>query len=192
MRRVNDVTTKQAYPLPRINMCLESLVGSTYFSTLDLRAGYWHVELHPEDAQITAFVTRSGHYEFTILSMGLANAPSQFQRLMDLILTGQLWEVCLVFLDDNIIFSRTFDQQRFEDVLARISAANLLLKASKCQLFREEVNFLGHIISANRIANDPSKIDTVRQCPRPKNLTELRSFIGSCSFYRKFVAGFAT
>jgi len=125
--------------------------------------------------------------------MGLAKAPSQFQQLMGLMLTGLLWEVCLVYLGNISIFSRTFDQhrERLEAVLARISAANLLLKASKCQLFREEVKFLGHVISANGISADPSKIDTMKKWPRPKNLTELRIFIGLSSYYRKFVAGFA-
>jgi hypothetical protein len=194
MRKVNDLTVKQAYPLPRIDTCLESLGGSILFSTLDLRSSYWQAEIHPDDAQKTAFVTRSGQYEFTVLSMGLVNAPSQFQRLMDLVLAGLLWEVCLVYLDDVIIYSRTFDLhlERLEAVFARMKAANLLLKPSKCQLFREEVTFLGHVVSAKGIAADPSKIETVRQWPRPQNLTELRSFIGLCSYYRKYVPGFAT
>ena len=194
MRKVNDLTVKQAYPLPRIDTCLESLGGANFFSTLDLRAGYFQVELHQDDAEKTAFVTRSGHYEFTVLSMGLANAPSQFQRLMDLVLAGLLWECCLAYLDDIIIFSKTFEQhlERLQAVFNRMTHANLLLKASKCQLFRESVQFLGHVISSHGIAADPLKISTVRNWPRPTNLNELRSFIGLCSYYRRYVEGFAT
>jgi transposase InsO family protein len=194
MRKVNDVTVKQAYPLPHIDTCLESLGGANFFSTLDLRSGYFQVELHPDDAEKTAFVTRSGHYEFTVLSMGLANAPSQFQRLMDLVLSGLVWESCLVYLDDVIIFSKTFEQHldRLDAVFSRLASANLLLKASKCQLFCESVKFLGHIVSRQGIAADPAKLATVRNWPQPTCLTELMSFIGLCSYYRKFVEGFAT
>jgi len=104
-RKLNNITVKDSYPLPRIDSCLESLGGSYYFSTLDLRIGYWQTELQPEDADKTAFVTRSGQYRFKVLSMGLANAPGQFQRLMDLILAGLTFECCLVYLDDIICYS---------------------------------------------------------------------------------------
>jgi hypothetical protein len=104
-RAVNEITVKDSYPLPRIDSCLESLGQACYFSTLDLRTGYWQTEIHKDDVSKTSFVTRSGQYAFTVLPMGLANAPSQFQRLMDLVLAGLLWDSCLVYLDDIIVMS---------------------------------------------------------------------------------------
>ncbi len=192
-RKLNDRTVKDSYPLPRLDGCLESLGGNRIFSTLDLRAGYWQTELDPSDAEKTAFITRSGQYKFTVLSMGLMNAPSQFQRLMDLVLAGLLWDVCLAYLDDVIVFSRDFDQhlERLAAVLDRLVKANLKLKPSKCQLFQQEVRFLGHVISANGIATDPDKVKVVEEWPRPRNLHEVRSFLGLASYYRRFVAQFA-
>jgi len=110
-----------------------------------------------QDAEKTAFLPRSGQYQFTVLSM--AYAPSQFQRLMDLVLTGLLWNCCLVYLDDIIIFSKTFDQHldRLTAVFERLSKADLKIKASKCEILREEVRFLGHVISSSGIAADPEK-----------------------------------
>jgi RNase H-like domain found in reverse transcriptase/Reverse transcriptase (RNA-dependent DNA polymerase) len=192
-RKLNDLTKKEAYPLPRIDACLESLGGSCYFSTLDLRSGYWQTELDPRDADKTAFITRSGQYRFTVLSMGLANAPSQFQRLMDLVLAGLLWNCCLVYLDDIIVFSKTFDQhlERLAAVFDRLSKPSLKMKASKCELFREKVHFLGHVVSSSGMSADPEKIKVVASWPRPRDLHELRSFIGLASYYRRFILGFA-
>jgi len=125
--------------------------------------------------------------------MGLANAPSQFQRLMDLVLTGLLWNCCLVYLDDIIILSKTFDQHldRLAAVFGRLSKADLKIKASKCKIPREEVRFLGHVISSSVIAADPEKLKTVASWPRPRDLHELRSFVGLASYYRQFISGFA-
>jgi predicted aspartyl protease len=192
-RKLNDVTRKEAYPLPRIDSCLESLGGPRYFSTLDLRAGYWQTELAQEDANKTAFVTRSGQYRLTVLSMGLANAPSHIQRLMDIVLASLLWKCCLVFLDDIIVYSTTFDQhlERLAAVFDCLAKADLKMKASKCQLFRESVRFLGHVVSAQGIAADPEKVKTVASWPLPRNLQEVRSFVGLASYYRRFIAGFA-
>jgi hypothetical protein len=192
-RKLNERTVKESYPLPRLDSCLESLGGNKIFSTLDLRAGYWQTELDPNDAEKTAFITRSGQYKFTVLSMGLVNAPSQFQRLMDLVLAGLLWDVCLTYLDDVIVFSKNFDEhlERLAAVLSCLAKANLKLKASKCQLFQQEVRFLGHVISAQGIATDPDKIKVVENWPRPRNLQEVRSFLGLASYYRRYVARFA-
>jgi len=159
------------------------------FSTLDFRSGY----RLPEDADKSAFVYRSGQYKFTVLSMGLANAPGQFQRLMDLILAGLTFEACLVYLDDSICFSRTFEEHlaRFGAIFNRLAQANLKVKASKCELFCAKVHFLGLIVSSDGIATDPEKIKAIVNCPRPKNLHEMRSFLGISGYYRRFVAEYA-
>ena len=115
-----------------------SLGGATLFSTLDLRQGYWQVELDPRTADKTTFVTRRGSWKFRVLAFGLSNAPAVFQRLMDRVLVGLTWEVCLAFLDDIIVFSRTFEQhlERLGLVFDRLRTANLKLKPSKCKLFQ--------------------------------------------------------
>jgi transposase InsO family protein/predicted aspartyl protease len=192
-RSVNNITVKDSYALPRIDACLDSLGGSEYFSTLDLRAGYWQTELASEDADKTAFCTRSGQYKFVVLSMGLCNAPSQFQRLMDLVLAGLTYESCLVFLDDIICFSRSFEEhlKRLGTIFERLAQANLKLRASKCQLFKTKVRFLGYIVSSAGIATDPEKIRVVANWPTPRNLHEVRSFLGLSGYYRKHVYGYA-
>jgi hypothetical protein len=188
-RKLNEVTVKDSYSLPRIDSCLESLGSSCFFSALDLQSGYWQTELDSRDADKSTFVTRSGQYRFTVLSMGPANAPSQFQRLMDLLLVRLLWQACLVYFDDIIVFSSPFESHldRLAAVFQRLARANLKIKTSKCQLFRSQVKFLGHLISRNGIAADPEKIRVVAEWPRPTNLTQLRSFVGLSSHYRRFV-----
>ena len=192
-RQLNELTYKDTYPLPRIDMCLNALGGSKLFSTMDLRAGYWQTLIDERDRDKTCFVTRKGTYRFKVLSFGLANAPALFQRLMDLVLVGLTWEVCLVYLDDVIIMSETFDEHlcRLKTVFDRIHAANLKLKASKCKLFQREVVFLGHLVTADGVAPDPAKIRAVQNWPRPRNLTETRAFVGLASYYRNHIAKFA-
>lgn len=192
-RRLNDVTAKDAYPLPRIDDALDSLANATLFSTLDLASGYWQVEVDPQDRPKTAFATRQGLFEFNVLSFGLCNAPSTFQRLMDLVLADLQWTTCLVYLDDIIVFGRTFPEHlsRLDEVLTKLGAANLKVKPSKCDLFSSQVKYLGHIISAEGIRADPAKVESVREWPVPKNQTEVKSFVGLASYYRRFVKGFA-
>ena len=192
-RQLNELRYKDTYPLPKIDMCLNALGGSKLFSTLDLRAGYWQTLIDERDRDKTCFVTRRGTFRFKVLSFGLANAPALFQRLMDLVLVGLTWEICLVYLDDVIIMSETFDEhlERLKVVFERLRTANLKLKASKCKLFQREVVFLGHLVTGNGIAPDPAKIRAVTEWPRPKNLTETRAFVGLASYYRSFVAKFA-
>lgn len=192
-RKLNDVTAKDAYPLPRIDDALDGLANATLFSTLDLASGYWQVEVDPKDRPKTAFSTRQGLFEFNVLSFGLCNAPSTFQRLMDLVLADLQWATCLVYLDDIIVFGRTFAEHlsRLDEVLSKLGAANLKVKPSKCDLFATQVKYLGHIISAEGIRADPAKVECVREWPVPKNQTEVKSFIGLASYYRRFVKGFA-
>lgn len=192
-RKLNDVTEKDAYPLPRIDDALDSLSHACWFSTLDLASGYWQVEIDPKDKPKTAFITRQGLFEFNVLSFGLCNAPSTFQRLMDLVLADLQWTTCLVYLDDIIIFGKTFQEHlnRLDQVLLKLQSANLKVKPSKCDLFSTQVCYLGHVISTEGVKADPAKVEAVRGWPAPRNQTEVRSFLGLASYYRRFVKGFA-
>ena len=192
-RRLNDVTVKDAYPLPRIDESLDQLAGSKWFSCLDLSAGYWQVEVAPEDKQKTAFVTRRGLFEFNAMPFGLCNAPATFERLMETVLSGLHWQICLIYLDDIIVFGKTFPEMinNLDLVLQRFSQAGLKLKPKKCQLFRKEVEFLGHIINEHGVSTDPRKIDCIKNWPLPKTVREVRSFLGLCSYYRRFIANFS-
>src|SRR5271163_271741 len=192
-RRLNDCTVKDAYPLPRIETCLDTLGGSKYFSTFDLRSGYHQVLMKPEDSDKTSFVTRTGTYRFRVLPFGLCNAGATFQRVMDVAMCGLNFTACLVYLDDIIVFSSTIEEHfiRLEQVLAKLRIAKLKLKPSKCRLIQTRVEFLGHVVSDEGIATDPAKIDAVQNWPRPTNVTELRSFLGLCSYYRRFIFNFA-
>lgn len=192
-RKLNEVTQKDAYPLPRIDDALDSLTNAGWFSTLDLASGYWQVEVDPKDKPKTAFITRQGLFEFNVLSYGLCNSPSTFQRLMDLVLADLQWTTCLVYLDDIIVFGKTFQEHlgRLEQVFRKLHGANLKVKPSKCNLFAKQVSYLGHIISANGVKADPSKVEAVRGWPVPRNQTEVRSFLGLASYYRRFIKSFA-
>ncbi|KAG1930770.1 thy-1 membrane glycoprotein [Pimephales promelas] len=192
-RKLNDVTRKDAYPLPRIDDALDSLTNACWFSTLDLVSGYWQVEVDPQDRPKTAFITRQGLFEFNVLSFGLCNSPSTFQRLMDVVLADLQWTTCLVYLDDIIVFGRTFQEhlQRLEEVLLKLRHAKLKVKPSKCTIFSSQVQYLGHVISAEGVMADPSKVEAVQAWPTPKTQTEVRSFVGLASYYRRFIKGFA-
>ena len=193
-RQVNQLTYKDSYPLPRIDTCLQSIGKAKFFSTIDLRSSYWQTEIDERDRDKSTFVTRRGAFRFKVLSFGLANAPALFQRLMDLVLSGLTWEVCLVYLDDIIVFSDTFRQHldRLTMVFERLKSAGLKINASKTRMFQRRVSFLGHVVSEAGIEPDPSKIEAVRTWPRPRNLTELRSFVGLASYYRDHIRSFAS
>jgi len=192
-RQLNELTYKDSYPLPRIDACLDALGGAEYYATLDLRAGYWQTVIRESDRDKTAFVTRRGQWRFKVLSFGLANAPSSFQRLMDLILSGLTYVSCLVYLDDVIVFSQNFEQmvERLADVFGRLRSANLKLKPSKCKLFQRRVVFLGHVVSKQGIECDPEKVKAVETWPRPRSITDARAFCGLASYYRSFIRGFS-
>ena len=193
-RKVNAVTQKDSYPLPRIDDCLDSLGGNAWFHTLDLASGYWQCEIEEEDRPKTAFATHSGLYQFKVLPFGLCNAPAVFERLMELVLKGLNYERCLCYLDDVVIFGKSFDEAilNLAKVLNRFRKANLKVRPSKCQLFRTKCNFLGHVIQKDGISCDPDKISAVNNLPPPSNLSELKSLLGLVGYYRKFIPDFAT
>ena len=193
-RGLNDRTVKDSYPLPRIDDCLDSLANVVWFSTFDLRSGYHQVTVEPSDVHKTAFVTRRGTFAFRVMPFGLCNAPATFQRLMDCVMLGLNFEICLVYLDDIILFSRTVEEHlsRLKILFGRLREANLKLKPSKCHLMRRSVEFLGYVVSSDGIATDSKKTEAVQQWPVPRNIKEVRGFVGLCSYYRKFVPNFAS
>ena len=193
-RKLNDVTRKDAFPLPRIDESLDTLGGAKYFCTLDLASGYWQVEMAEEDRAKTAFCTKYGLFEFNVMPFGLCNAPATFEKLTERALAGLQWEECLVYIDDVIIFGRTFLEvlQRLARVLERFRLYQLKIKAKKCDLFKKIVEFLGHLVSEEGIQCDPKKLSRVKEWPTPKNVSEVRSFLGLAGYYRKFINNFST
>ena len=191
--RLNENTKKDAYPLPQIDEPLDALGNAAWFSTLDLQSGFWQIPMRAADMEKTAFATHNGHWEFRVMPFGLANAPATFQRLMDLVLSGLHWTHCLVYLDDVIVFAPTEEEhlRRIDLVLERIRKAFLTLKPSKCHWMKESVKFLGHI-SGKGVMVDPGKINSVSNFPIPKNATDVRSFLGLTSYYRRFIKDFAS
>ena len=191
-RRLNELTRKDAYPLPRVDDTLETLSGSRWFSTLDLLSGYWQVEMAESDRDKTAFINKEGLYEFKVMPFGLSNAPATFQRLMDLTLAGLQWAQCLVYLDDIIVVGRTFEEHlgNLGLVLQRLQNARLKVKPSKCALFQDQVCYLDHIISSNGITTDPSKTSKMVKWPTPTSVQQVQQFLGS-GYYRRFIRNFA-
>ena len=192
-RHLNTVTKKDVYPLPRIDDILDTLGRAKYFTTLDLSAGYWQVELDPESQAKTAFTSHRGLYEFTRMPFGLCNAPATFQRLMQVVLAGLEWDCCFVYIDDILIASQSFEEHmhHLQLVFERLRQAGLRLKPKKCLFLRERVPYLGFVISKYGIQVDPSKTDKVKNFPTPTDPTSVRSFVGLASYYRRFVPRFA-
>ena len=180
-QKLNKVTTRDSYQLPRVEDILDSMHGAEWFTTLDLRSGYWQVEVEPSDRTKTAFSTPYGLYQFRVMPFGICNAPSTFQRLMELVLADLCWETCLIYLDDVIVYGHNWDEhlQRLRQVLTRLQEVHLKLLSGKCQFFCKSVSFLGHIISQHGVETDPVKIQAISNWPPPTNATELRSFLQS-------------
>ena len=193
-RALNEVLRKSAVPLPKISECLDSLSGSKYFCTLDLAQGYYQVAMHPEDKCKTAFTSRRGLRQFTVMPFGLSNAPGTFQSLMELVLSGLQWSKAVLYLDDIITYGKTFEETKdnLECVFQRLRQAGLILKPSKCNLFQLSVEFLGHIVSSEGVSCDPKKLEAIREWPRPTSVKQVRSFLDLASYYRKFLKSFST
>ena len=192
-RKLNSITRKDSHPLPRISEALDALGGAKLFSTLDLRSGFWQLQMADNAKEKTAFITHNGLFEFNRLPFGLCNSTATFQRAMTHVLRGLEWDLCLAYIDDLIIFSRWFDEHllHLEQVFKRLREADVKLKPSKCHFVKAQVEHLGHIVSADGVRPNPAKITAVKDFPVPKSVKDLRAFLGLCNYYRRFVKGCA-
>ena len=179
------------HPLPKIDETYTKLKGTKVFSTIDLRSGYHHIALGKSSRAKTAFVTPFGKYEFLMVPFGLALAPAYFQLLMNKVLEGLSF--AMTYLDDIIIFSdNELDHlEHLEIIFDKLKEAGLKMKHSKCDFFKSEIHYLGHLISADGIRPLPNKLDSIKHMPVPKDAKEIKQFLGLTGYYRKFVPRFA-
>ncbi|KAI2667005.1 Transposon Tf2-6 polyprotein [Labeo rohita] len=193
-RALNEVTVKYRYPLPLVPPALEQLRSARYYTKLDLRSAYNLICIREGDEWKTAFSTTSGHYEYRVMPFGLANSPSYFQAFVNEVFRDMLNRWVIVYIDDILIFSNTYADhvQHVRAVLQRLIQHKLYAKEEKCQFHQERVSFLGYIISPEGVAMDDTKVNAVRNWPRPKTLKELQRFLGFSNFYRRFIRHFST
>lgn len=196
-RALNNITVKNAYPLPRIDDLLDKIQGAKFFSSLDLLSGYHQLALQPTDIPKTAFKTHVGLYEYRVLSFGLTNAPSVFQSVMNKVFSNHpnmLNKFVLVYMDDILILSKTKEEhlQHLQQVFSVLQAEGLSVKLKKCQFFRDELKFLGHIISGDGIKPDPDKVAAVDNWPLPHTQTELKGFLGLTNYFRRFIRNYSS
>ena len=190
-RALNRLTVKNSYPLPRIDDIFDQLKGAQFFTKIDLRSGYHQIRLDKNSIPYTAFRTRYGHFEFLVLPFGLTNAPATFMNLMNDIFKEHLDVFVIVYLDDILIYSKTWKEhlEHIKTVLKILRKERLFGKISKCVFGVTEVEYLGHIISQDGIAVDPHKVTAVMEWPVPKNKQQVQSFLGLVNYYRRFIKG---
>lgn len=192
-RAVNKATVKDKYPLPLIDDQLDRLQGQKFFTSLDLYNGYYQIPVAKDSREKTAFITRECQYQFKKMPFGLCNAPSKFQRLMNLILGNMRYDVAMAYLDDVIIPSATMDEalQRLRRVLQLFREAGLTVNIKKCHFLKKRIEYLGFDVSEKGVEPGKRKLQCIEKFPEPKDVRDVRSFIGLASYFRRFVKGFA-
>ena len=193
LRQLNDVTIKNKYPLPRIDDLFDQLSGAKVFSKIDFRIGYYQLKIKKEDIPKTAFTTRYGLYEYTVMSFGLTNAPAFFMHMMNKVFMDFLDKFVVIFINDILIYSRSEEEHKghLRAVLQRLREHQLYAKFSKCEFWLKQVGFLVHILSIEGIAVDASKVKDVLDWLPPATVSQIWSFLGLAGYYRRFIEGFS-
>lgn len=183
-RALNNITTRDQFPMPTIDELLDELSHTTWFSKLDLRQGFHQIRMPPNDIPKTTFCTHHGHYEFYVMPFGLCNAPSTFQATMNKLLQPFLRKFIIVFFDDILVCNTSLEYhiQHLECVFTTLLQEEYFLKQSKCALAQRQLNYLGHVVSASGVNPEPSKIQAILGWPIPSNITALRGFLGLNGF----------
>lgn len=191
-RKLNKVTIQDNYPLPNISDIIDQLGGAKFFSVMDLRQGFHQIALKPEDRYKTAFTVLGSHYHFNRMPFGLINSAPAFQRIMTFVLSGLIGKICFVYIDDIVVYGDTLDShnRNLDVVLDRLSQNKLKVKVSKCHFLKQEINYLGYVISNEGVKMDKSKVNAIMSMQEPKNPKQLKSFLGMAGFYRRFIPNF--
>jgi transposase InsO family protein len=193
LRKLNEKTIKDTFPLPKIEQCLDTLSGSQYFSTLDLASGYWQIEIAPEHRHKTAFLTKFGLFQHEKMAFGLCNAPATFQRAMQQVLSGLLWTKALVYIDDVIVLGDSFGTsiENLREIFNRFLENNLKLKPKKCTLFQKKVEYLGRLVSPEGTTLKSGHVELMRKWPIPSSKKELESFLGFANYHRNYMKNYS-
>jgi len=193
-RILNTALVTERYPIPSISLYLEKAARYKYYSLIDLKEGYHQLRLAAESRELTAFSTESGHYEFTTLPFGLSTAPMAFQRAMNSIFPSSIYPWVQVYLDDILIMANTLTEakSRLWTVLTILRHHNIRANIRKSQLLRNRIHYLGHTVQKGSVRMEPSKVHAILRKQYPTSITELRSFLGSCNYYRNYIPMYAT
>lgn len=192
-RKLNAITKDDRYPIPIIDDILDKLGRANYFTTLDLTKGFYQIEVDPKDREKTAFSTSNGHFEFVRMPFGLKNAPATFQRMMNNVLRDHINKICLVYMDDILIFSTSLQEHldNLGKILRTLEQSNLKVSLNKSDFLKKETEFLGHVVTGKGIKPNPNKVKCIKDFPIPKNIKEIQSFLGLTGYYRKFIPSYA-
>jgi transposase InsO family protein len=189
LRALNEISERISFPMPTCDHTIHRLRGSQYYSCLDILSGFWHLPLTPESCKYVAFSTGKGHFEFTVLPFGWVNSPFWFQRFTQTCIANPNGDYCQAYIDDLVVFSKDVEDHflHLRQVLNTIRSLNVRLKTSKCSFFAREMEYLGHIISADGIRMNPKKVKVIMNLPRPTTKKQVRSFLGKVNYYAKFL-----
>ena len=192
-RDVNKVTVKDSFPLPLIQDLIDRLDGAKYFIAMDMKAGFHQIRMDSASSEITAFATPNGLFEYTVMPFGLVNAPAIFQRMAQMVFGEDYGNICLVYIDDIIIFAKTFEElvARFEKCCEHMQRSNIYINVRKCRFGFRQIKYLGHIISEGRCMPDPESLSKVDALVTPRDVQSLRRFLGCMGFFRMFIPNYA-